>query len=174
MEILVPIVCILTTVVIAFAFLLCRDLIFKLIFQPSKEKIAAFAKHFEERLLKPDFAGLEKHFGHALPQQLKSLYQNQVEILKKDFEVVGNDTGTGKHVWYISFYQPADLENLRDAWPAAKEVFEFANDGWGNGYTVDPRLDDPPVMFYDHEDGGWSRVANGFSEFMAMQRREME
>jgi hypothetical protein len=170
-DVLVPVVYILATVVLAFAFLLLRDLIFNR--PPSKEKIAAFARRFEERLLKPDFDGLENYFGHALPKYLRTLYQNRDEILKRDFEVLGNDTGEEKNVWFISYYQPADLENVRDAWPNAKEVFEFANDGSGNGYTVDPRLDDPPVMFFDNESGGRERrVANSFSEFMAMMRRQ--
>jgi len=167
---LAPIVCILTMVGLAFAFLFLRDVIFNR--PPNKKKMAAFAKRFEDRLLKPDFDGLEKHFGHILPKQLKALYENRSEVLKKDFEVVGNVTGKEKNVWYISYYQPADLENIRDTSPIAKEIFEFANDGCGNGYTIDSRLDDPPVMFFDLEDGEWSKVTNNFSEFMAMTRRQ--
>jgi hypothetical protein len=171
-DVLVPIVCILTMVGLALAFLFLRDVIFNRL--PSKEKMAAFARLFEERLLMPDFDGLEKHFDHALPKQLKTLYENRGEILKTEFEVVGNATDKKRNVWYVSFYQPADLKNVRDSSPIAKEVFEFANDGWGNGYTIDPRLDDPPVMFYDHESGAWSRVANNLSELMAMMRRRPE
>jgi len=169
-DVLVPIVYVLTVVTLAVACLLLNDRISRR--RPSKKEMAAFAKRFEERLLKPDFYSLEKHFGHALPKQLKALYENRIEILKRDFEVVGNVMGDEKNVWYISYYQPADLENVRDASPIAKEAFEFANDGCGNCYTIDPRLDNPPVMFFDHEDGKWSKVANNFSEFMAMTRRQ--
>jgi hypothetical protein len=169
-DILVPIVYVLVTVGLAFAFLFLRDLIFNR--PPSKETVAAFAKRFEERLRKPDFEGLERHFGHSLPQGLKVLYKNQEEVLTGDFELIANHDNNETNIWYIAYYQPVDLLNVKDACPDTKQVFEFANDGCGNGYTIDPKLKDPPVIFYDHETGKWRKVANSFSEFMAMKRRQ--
>jgi hypothetical protein len=136
-----------------------------------KKKVSAATKLFEERLKKPDFESLEKHFSHSFPQGVKGLYGNQQEILQENFKVVASQNDRREKAWSIAFYQPADLKHIGEAWPDTKEVFEFANDGCGNGYTIDPRLDDPPVMFFDHETGEWETVADSFSEFMAMTRR---
>jgi hypothetical protein len=170
-DVLVPVVCVSTMVALAFAFLFVYDRIFRRRL-PTKEQMAVFAKHFKGRLLNPDIQSLEKHFAHALPADIKALYQNREEILSQDFEVVGKDASGAEKVWSVDHYQPADLENVRDAWPDTKQVFEFANDGCGNGYTIDPRLENPPVMFYDHETGAWEKVADNFTEFMAMPRRK--
>ena len=166
----VSVVCCLYMVILAVAFLVLFTIGFFTV-AATKEKIAAFAKHFEGRLLNPDINGL-KHFAHPLPSDIKALYKNRQEILSQDFEVVGKDAGGAERVWCVAYYQPADLDNVRDAWPDTKQVFEFANDGGGNGYTIDPRLETPPVMFYDHETGESEEVARSFAEFMAMSRRE--
>jgi len=139
--------------------------------RPRKQKANASSKLFEERLKKPDFEALEKHFGRSFPQGIKALYGNPQEILRENFEVVASQGSGQEKTWSIAFYEPADLEHIREAWPDTKEVFEFANDGCGNGYTIDPKLDNPPVMFFDHETGEWETVASSFSEFMAMTRR---
>jgi len=130
------------------------------------------SRPFADRLSNPDFDGLEKHFGHPLPPGLRALYANRQEISSEEIEISGMDAAGKEMAWHIAFYQPADLENVQEAWPDTKDVFEFANDGCGNGYTIDPRLDDPPVMFYDHETGEWEQVAESFSRFMAMKRRQ--
>jgi hypothetical protein len=170
-DILVPVVCVLSMVALAFAFLFFYDRIFRRRL-PSKEQMAVSAKHFKGRLLNPDIQSLEKHFTHPLPSDIKALYKNRQEILSRDFEVVGKDAGGAERVWCVAYCQPADLENVRDAWPDTKQVFEFANDGCGNGYTIDQRLENPPVMFYDHETGAWEKVAANFTQFMAMPRRK--
>jgi hypothetical protein len=39
------------------------------------------------------------------------------------------------------------------------------NEGCGNEYLIDPREDNPPVLFHDHETGELSRLCDRFSEF---------
>jgi len=158
--------------VLILAILLLKDRIFHR--HPNKEERTAASKRFEERLLTPKIDELEGHFGHALPQDIKLFYSSREEILIENIEVVGADDKGNEKIWYIAYYQPVDIDNVRTAWPDTKEVFEFANDGCGNGYTVDPKVDDPPVMFYDHETGEWEKVADSFSKFMAMPRRQPE
>ena len=155
---------------LAVALLFLNDWIFHR--RPNKKEMAAFSKHFEERLLKPDIQALEQHFEHALPQALKTFYSSQEEILRENIEVIGTNSSGEKTVWNIAFFQPADLENVREAWPDTKQVFEFANDGFGNGYTIDPKLENPPVMFYDHETREWEKVADNFEDFLGMVRRQ--
>jgi len=158
--------CFLVMLVLAGGLLFLNDRLFR----RSKPKKEAAARVYENRLLNPDIAGLEKHFGHALPAGLKDLFKNQAEVLRENFTVsrIGMD-GKGQS-WDIAFYEPLDLEHVNEAWPDMKEVIEFANDGCGNGFTVDPRLDDPPVMFYDHETAEWEQVAKNLAEFLAMKR----
>src|SRR6185312_13452224 len=136
-DVLTPVIYVSVLVVLAVGFLFLNDFIFG----RCRKRGAADAsvKRFEERLLNPDFGGLEKHFGRALPQGLKALYGNREEILKENVQVIGTDAEGNKRTWDIAFFQPADLENVREAWPDTKEVFEFANDGCGNGFTIDPK-----------------------------------
>jgi len=168
-SVLLPIGYCLTLLGLALLLLFLNDRIFHR--HSRKQKVNASSKLFAERLKKPDFGGLEQHFGCAFPPGIKALYASQEEILKENFEVAASQDGHQEKVWSIAFYQPADLEHIREAWPDTKEVFEFANDGCGNGYTIDPKLDDPPVMFFDHETGEWETVAGSFSEFMALTRQ---
>jgi hypothetical protein len=136
-----------------------------------KKKATAAKGSHEQRLKKPKFDELEKHFGRTFPQDLKALYDNSEEIRRENFQVAARSADGSETVWNIAFYQPADLEGVREAFPKTNEVFEFANDGSGNGYTIDPALDNPPVMFYDHETAKWDKVADNFSTFIAMPRR---
>ena len=163
-----PIVYLLTIILLAGGLLFLND---RFIRRSRRRKLDAKVNAFEERLKKPNFEALEKHFGCAFPAGIKALYGDEAEFTREEFEVAGRDASGKDQAWHIAFYEPADLDHVREAWPDTKEVFEFANDGCGNGYTVDPRQDDPPVRFYDHETGEWETVAAKFSEFIAMERR---
>ena len=137
----------------------------------SKKEREEYSKRFEERLLKPDFAALETHFGCAMPNELKELYANNEEIQRGDFEVVTKNSTGVEDTWTVAFYEPADLESLRDAWPDCKELFAFANDGCGNDYLIDPRKPATEVLFHDHETGEFSKVTSSLAEFMAAPRK---
>jgi len=141
----------------------------RIIRRSSKKKKSAVARSYEQRMKEPKIEELEKHFGKPFPSGVKALYNNREELEKADFGAIGKLPNGEEIIWDIAFYEPADLEQVIDA--EAKEVFEFANDGCGNGYTIDPTLDDPPVMFYTHETGEWDKVADSFSQFMTMPRK---
>jgi|GEM_PF-1712921 hypothetical protein len=145
--------------------LILRD---KILFKfPSREQVELLHQKFLERLSSPDFAAVEEHFGHALPQVIRSLYENTAELTRSDFEVVPPDGSTS---WSIINYCPVDSEYLLNRWPGTEEHFAFAGDGFGNEYLVDLREDDPPVLFFDHETGEFEEVCDSFAEFMTWER----
>ena len=43
-----------------------------------------------------------------------------------------------------------------------------------NGYLIDPKEEDPAVLFHDHETGELSRVCDRFTEFMRWPRLEVK
>jgi len=137
-----------------------------------KKDIAEASRKFNERLFHPDFAALEAHFKHSIPAGLRALYYNRQELERGDFLVAPSPDAPEDQRWFVAFYEPADEESLRDAWPGIGELFAFANDGCGNEYVVDPRLEDPPVRFYDHETGEFLPVCERVSEFMNWLRLE--
>lgn len=137
----------------------------------TKEEIAEFSRRFNERLLHPDFAAVEAHFGCSMPEELKRLYSAREEILCGDFEVASK--GKSKSNWYVAYYNPADAESLNDYWPAIKNFFAFANDGCGNDYLIDPRDPELKVVFHDHETGEIEPVDMSFPAFLAAPRKQI-
>jgi hypothetical protein len=139
--------------------------------RPSKKELDEYSKRYNQRLLNPDFAALEFHFGCPILIKLKDLYANKEEIQRRDFEVLTKKSDGSEATWSVALYEPADLESLRDAWPDCKELFAFANDGCGNDYLIDPRKPLAEVLFYDHEGGEFVNVGLTLAEFITAPRR---
>ena len=137
----------------------------------SKKELDEYSKRYKERLLNPEFAALEAHFGCTMPNELKELYASKEEIQRGNFDVVTKGRDGSKETWTVAFYEPADLESLRDTWPDCKELFAFANDGCGNDYLIDPRKPRSEVLFHDHETGEFSKVTSSLAEFIAAPRK---
>ncbi len=135
-----------------------------------KEEASRYSRRCKERLQHPDFAAVERHFGHPLPACVQTLYANQQELMRGDFLVAASIDAAPETRWYIGFYMPADEESLRDAWPGLEKYFAFADDGSGDRYLIDPKEEDPPVLFHDHETGEISHVCDQFTEFMKWPR----
>jgi len=155
--------------VLPFLILWIRDKIF---YRPSTpEEIKAATERFQKRLSSPDLEAVAKHFGCTLPQALRDLYSNPKELALSDIEVVPPN---GRDPVYICFYNPADEENVRDAWPGCEKYFPFADDGAGNELLIDPRLADPPVLWHDHETEEFETVASSLSEFMKWKRQPVK
>ncbi len=150
------------------ALLVARDWLTR----PSKRKLEEYSRQFTERLRHPDLSAVEKHFGRPLPLCIRALYANSDELLRSDFEVANAVDAAPEAHWYIAFYQPADEQSVRDSWPGLEKYFAFADDGCGNGYLIDPKEEDPPVLFHDHETGEIARVCDHFTEFMNWSRLE--
>ncbi|WP_442482748.1 SMI1/KNR4 family protein [Aeoliella sp. SH292] len=138
--------------------------------RPSKQQLHEHARRFQHRLHHPDFAAVQAHFGRPLPSCVESLYRDQQELNRTDFDVAAVLDAAEQNRWYIAFYQPADGESVSFAWPDVEKYFAFADDGFGNGYLIDPAESDPEVLFHDHETGELSRVCDRFTEFMQWPR----
>jgi hypothetical protein len=138
--------------------------------RPSRAKMEEASRRFLERLQHPDLAAVARHFGRPLPASLQALYANPGELLRQNFIVAAPDAPAGES-WTVAYYQPADGENVQDRQPGTERFFAFADDGCGNAYLVDPALEDPPVLFHDHETGDIQKVCDRFTEFMRWPRR---
>jgi hypothetical protein len=134
----------------------------------SPQKLAEMSRRRRERLLHPDWAAFAKHYGRPPPPLLKALYETPEDILRGGFEV---QSPRGDE-YYIAWYEPADAENWNGPGdlPGQEKYFVFANDGFGNHYTVDPAQDDPPVVFFDHDTGEINEVCGALSEFLRWLR----
>ena len=135
---------------------------------PSPEEARAYSERFRTRLSSPDLNAVAEHFGCTVPTALRDLYGNPQERALSGVEVVPPDGGDPI---YICFYNPADAENLHSPWPGCEKYFAFADDGAGNELLVDPRLEDPPVLWHDHETGEIETVAQSLAEFMRWKRQ---
>ena len=157
-------------IVLPVALLLARDWFTR----PSKKKIEAYSQLFIRRLQHPDFTAVADHFGRPLPACVWALYANREELMRNNFVVVASAAVPEEERWFVSDYQPADGPSVQDAWPGLEKYFAFADDGTGNGYLIDPKEEDPAVLFHDHETGELSRVCDHFTEFMKWPRLEVE
>jgi hypothetical protein len=138
----------------------------------SKAQVEEESRKFIHRLLHPDLAAVESHFGFPLPEALRKLYSDQTELMRGNFNVAQNPEADEGGRWAIAFYQPADEEAISTTWPGLEAYFAFADDGCGNGYVIDPKEKDPPVLFHDHETGELTLVCPSVSEFMLWPRME--
>jgi hypothetical protein len=141
---------------------------------PSKKGLQENSRRFVERLQAPDFPAVEKELGRPLPACVQALYANPEELLRGDFEVAAGSDAEPDRRWYVGFYRPADGESARASWAGLGKYFAFADDGCGNPYVIDPKDDDPAVLFFDHETGEFSPVCDHFSEFMSWARFEIK
>ena len=166
----IPIVYIVPAVVLAMFALRLNDWWF----EPSRDEIEEASRLFLQRLQSPDFAAVERHFGHPLPECLLALHADKQELMRSDFFVAKTETDAENECWEIAYYQPADEHSVRDASPDMEEYFAFAGDGCGNDYLIDPKQSDPAVLFCDHETGELTRVCNRFTEFMKWPRSRIK
>ena len=134
---------------------------------PSKESI----RRYRERLLKPCWGDLQRHFGMTIPEPLKELYRRTELLIEHD--VVFRDQTNRE--WRIAEFAPADLKALDETWPDLKEGnhFTFAHDSLGDSYYVDLTRKGSkgmPVMLYHHDGSDVEIVATSLDEFLGWYR----
>lgn len=127
---------------------------------------AKAARQFEARLVAPNFAELEQRYGCDLPKSLKHLFSDAGLVLANDLEVSGQG-GDSEGMWHIAWFYPMDSQDLNDAPFDSLKYLAIADDGFGNCYVIDPKLEDPAVQFFDLETGEFSDVADHLSVLVA-------
>jgi hypothetical protein len=126
------------------------------------------AQLMRTRLTRPDWRVMEQEFGRISPH-LRALYDDVDEITRDE---VTRRHPSGKEERDISVfgYHPADAETLAERWPAMQKFFVFGGDGAGGGYYVDPRLDDPEIHYWEHEDDHVVPLGVRLSEYRSLPR----
>lgn len=127
------------------------------------QRIAASALH---RLLSPDFDMIRRRFGKPISHELRQLYSSD-EILKENVlkQPPGSRRGEGIG---ISWYIPMDEEALGEQWHKDDGYLDFANDGTGGCYTVDPTDNDAVIHYYHHEDGSIGSTGVKLRDLMSL------
>lgn len=109
------------------------------------------AETLKRRLLKPDYDVIARRFGKPISSELRRLYSDRDEIVKDcvNKQPVGSREDEGIFVcWYV----PLDEEAISDQWHHDDGLFDFADDGTGSRYTVDPTDDNAEIHYFQHED----------------------
>jgi hypothetical protein len=161
-----PVLCIGITFVLAIIALRIKDWWF----EPSPELVTLALQKSLHRLQTPDFAAVERHFGHPLPECLLALHADKQELMRSDFFVARTEDDADNECWEIAYYQPVDERSVRNPSPGREGYFAFAIDGIGNDYLIDPKEDDPAVLFRDDVTGEVTGVCDRFTEFMKWPR----
>ena len=177
MKILTPFVgCVLTIMLLVGLAVMILKIVDRLTLgrKQSPEKRAESIQIFNQRLLNPDFESLRQHFDHPIPQSLISLYENHDLIVQGGFSVIPRSGADDDEMWYIASFEPMDAESQEYTFFDSLKYLAFAGDGCGNAYVVDPRDDDPAVLFHDHEDDDFSQVCDRLSLFLTWPRESGE
>ncbi|MEX2027287.1 MAG: SMI1/KNR4 family protein [Pirellulaceae bacterium] len=130
-------------------------------------------KEYDRRLLNPDFAALERHFGCNIPQAIRELYADRDLILKRDFLIPLPRVPEGMEECDIGFFVPADVEGAKSWWPAEDKKLILADTGFGDPYYVELSLKQPnplPVYVLYHDGGDTFKVADSLEEFIELCR----
>ena len=135
----------------------------------SPEELERRLAEFDARLASPKWAELERHFGAPTPRDLQRLY-TQPLIRGQNIETRTPQADGHDREDFIASFCPADLRSVEEAsWVVTSKEFPFANDGFGNYYTVafDQDSGRPSrVRFHSHEGGDIEDVGATLDEFL--------
>lgn len=140
--------------------------------KPKPQQTKMHLHQFKERMLNPDFKSFEDHFGHAVPPALYDLYRNKEMLLRNNFHVAPTTETPDCLSHHIAFYEPCDKDTINTTWPGLEHYFRFADDGCGNCYLIDPKQDNPAVLFFAHETGELSEICRSLAEFLLWPRKD--
>ena len=133
---------------------------------------ALAAAEFERRQSSPNLGEVEKHLGHALPRSLHALYQDKALALSSDVLIGVPNPATGEDECYVAWFEPGDLDNFTsNPWPGCEGLFCIGNNGAGDQFLVDPREEDPEVIYYLHESARKRAIGTRLSAFISAPRR---
>lgn len=138
------------------------------------KKMEEYSRQHLNRLANPDLPCLERHYSSVLPCPLKELYSNAEDIYRTNFEAIPPDEMNAEDPPFVASYNPADSESLKYNFHDNNVYFAFADDGCSNAFIIDPRKEDPPVLFHDHDTGKIRTICPSMSDFMAWERRSTD
>ena len=126
---------------------------------------------YRERLRNPRWKELEEHFGTAIPEAIKNLYQQTGLLIERD--VIFREKNDRE--WHIAEFFPADLESLEETWPDVRKSrnLPFARDFFDDCYYVDLQAGNSsrcPVMICHHDGSDVELVAGSLAEFLGWHR----
>jgi len=115
----------------------------------------------------PDWTELERHYGKALPDDLRWLYEQRELIASRGIELRGTvDAG---ETYFVDQFLPATVKSSTTTWfDVGRDRFPFAIDEAGNYYVV--KLGDradSEVLYVDHEQSTTWPVASSLRDFVS-------
>ena len=123
-----------------------------------------------EFYLTPRFEDIENHLGWKVPRAIRSLYENKMLVLAKDFYFI--DPVDSAAAWHVARFWPARLFMVEEVWPAYPDAFFFAMTLCHDAYFVPARqrFEDPLPVFLLHCNGEVTKVAESIRDFLGWQR----
>ena len=137
----------------------------------SQALAAARAQEFERRQSQPDFAGLERLYGHSLPAAFHAMHSDLQLISSENLLIALPNCVEDSTECYVCWFEPADLESAYSPWPGCENLFPIANNGAGDEFLVDLKESDPEVFYHLHETGEKKGLGFKLSEFITASRR---
>ncbi|MCE5326840.1 MAG: SMI1/KNR4 family protein [Planctomycetaceae bacterium] len=135
--------------------------------QVEQERAAALEK-FTQRQMNPQYDLIAEIYGKPISQSLRALYDNKVEILKENVEKIV--PGQSEDRWLcISWYDPMDREHIEEQWNPESRCYEFADDGSGSKYVVDPTDDNAQIYYFDHEGQEMKPTGATMVQFLSLE-----
>lgn len=113
---------------------------------------------------------IQRHFGKPISVNLAQLYSNVKEILRHDIEKVVSGAQEDENI-YVAWYEPLDELSLQYRWPSHPKLFQFADDGSGSKYAVDPTDEEGGIFYLEHESGDIRPSGVKISEFLGLEER---
>jgi hypothetical protein len=125
--------------------------------QSTPERHLAERNAYEQRILQPDWARVERHLGRPVPQALRDLYADRALITAQDLEYSPDLT--------ISRFEPLDERAIAEgqSWLGFPAV-AIATTDFGDWVYLRPGAAEADTVYLTHHDGGETEV---FAESVA-------
>lgn len=140
----------------------------------TKKETEEYQRKIRESTANPDFDGFEAHYGYPLPAPLRELYRRSEEVGREDFHVAPSEESPKDERRFIAFYNVLGSVHWNISRPGCERLHQFADDGSGNGYLIDPSHEDPAVMLRSAQTGRIKKICDSLAEFMRWPRLEVE
>jgi hypothetical protein len=120
---------------------------------------------YEQRLLNPDWACVERHLRRPAPQALRELYSDRALITPQDLNYTAEQV--------ISTFEALDEEAIQDMtrW-LGFEAVAIATTDFGDAVYLRPGLTEVDTVYLTHHDGGDTEVfAESVTQMLAALRQ---